>query len=605
MRKVYHLIFIMFFVCAFAFFSFSCANSSGGGRPRTEISDLSFNSLTYELSAKVNVNDGTKVTLTCNDTSETAVAAGGMISLIYSSPFAKAAKGGKNYEVVFSADGYSSSSRTLSYWPEVKFKLASNEEIYVYNGGTENLEIPEIMLLNYDASAVKEEWNFEVDGSIKSDWTLTDVKNYLADLDNDGKTVKACFSLTPDCSDGADLGKNGYISWTCKKDVLVKSAGIVNDFRSYELHLFASNEPDYSSGLETAGGDIAFQWQISDDGETFTDIAGETGKKLTFTESSIKNCIGKTLRAKITQTYEGNVQESIASTTCPVFYKVLRSELYYDGICKLGSKFDVSKVEGKIVDTFDSSHDISTFTIYKISEIDENNGYLVNSSGYFAFTCENLNFYDYTTAVFVIAQENLEESEIPSLSTDIASITVGMAEFVTISKNLEVSFDGGANYEEFPEGEFTASEGDLIYVRKKAFGTPNSEGYIRESEPVEITVKNENVGKKVSGYSLIEKVINSELTLTQSVKYGKVYVIPKTNIPDADSLICKYKWFIDGTALSDYAGEGFSLEDDVLVADKEKLGTDSYQIYCELDLYIDSDMNKIITLSDQTSIVKS
>ncbi|MBP5449616.1 MAG: hypothetical protein J6Y01_05800, partial [Spirochaetales bacterium] len=376
----------------------------------------------------------------------------------------------------------------------------------------------------------------------------------------------------------------GYVVYHCKKDVLVKSAYIVNNYGDFEAHLYADETPSEESEAETAGGIVSYQWQISEDAQNYTDIPNATEKTFSLTKENADSLIRKALRVKITQNYEGQEHESIYSEGYAVYHKMVKSELYYDGVLIVGEDFDTSKIKGTVTDELGNVYDergnwVTNGALY------EKGYYTASVSKSFQVIMWKDLFYDTTLDVFAIVQNDLSEDELPSLSTDTYSINVGKVRFNSINKNLEISLDGGIIYEDFPDDEFNASAGQVLYLRKKAVGTPNTNGYIKESRPLTITVETKNVGRRTEGGSIIGGLEMLEFTLKKTSANGKITITPKFSYTE-EYWSYDYTWQIDGADVSLYNGTAVNEANELVITTSE-FGSDIYQIFCCVRIYVE------------------
>ena len=270
----------------------------------------------------------------------------------------------------------------------------------------------------------------------------------------------------------------------------------------------------------------------------------------------------------------------------------------------------LKKIRGSLTDEFGSIYDASAFEWTTVSELEENGDYIgIYSRNYFVSATKD-DFYDDVESLFVMVQAVLTTSEFPSLSTDQSNISAGKIKFASVDKSLECSFDGEATYSDFPEGEIASAAGKIIYIRKKASGSPNTSGYIKESQPLEIKVAKENIGRKTSGSGLITGLALPELSLSSSSKNGLVYVSPEIkNIDCPDDFIYVYSWFVDGTKVSssDFSDAVVEKKDsNRLEINKVKLsalrGKGVYQVFCTVSLYVNLESSEVISLSSQLSV---
>ena len=602
------------------------------------VSNLAFDSLTYELSADVTADDGTKLTLTCLNEELTAVAGGGKISLVLDTPFSTGAKGGKDYTVQFSADGYAGTSATISYWPFLRMNVLTADEITIYNGGAGDYEPPIVQLVNYDEENVTyKNWfkifttesygtesQEEITGVDTSSWTLDTFREWLTASANDGKTIEAHYSVTPNCDGGENLKNEGYIVYHCKKDVLVKSVRVSNQWGRFEAHLYADEDQSDASEAETAGGIVSYQWQGSQDETVWTDIPDASKKTFSLTKENADALIDKLIRVKITQNFEGTEQPSLVSpASIRIYHKPVQTALYYDGLLPVGSRFDTTKIRGTITDECGNDYGVNDFSWILISEFDENDYYTAVHSENYWVQFLNDSFYDSVAEVFATVQAVFAEDELPLLSTDTASIPAGSVLFASVDKRLELSYDGGATYSDFPEETFFAKIGATLYLRKKAVGTPNQSGYIKESESRTITVKEENIGRKASGgglinglqslsFSLKKSSTTEETVLPQSDVFSTKKTVVSTTFTPAFSYVdsaweYEYEWLIDGVNALSYEGVSVDSATNALVVQHASFANDVYQVFCKVHVFVTIDAEQglsidVATLSSQSSL---
>ena len=624
MKKTFFYAFILLLSLVFSAcsdFSAEVKESEAQLKRVLNVSNVTFDSTTYKFNSDITAPDGKLVTLTVNGVSCQGFACNQKISLTLDTPFLKNLKGGKEYEIYFSAEDYIGTKTSVSYWPKVSYKLLSLDEITIYNGGAKDFVEPDFILKNYDESQVTyKTWfklykNYGMDNQTEiedvdvSNWKISDLKSYLADLENDGNSVEVHFSVTPDCEGSENLAAKGFVLYHCKKDVLVKSVGVSNSNGKLAAHLYADEEVSDESEAETAGGIVAFQWQCSNDGteENFSDVPGAEGKFFSVTKENVSEYLGKTFRVKITQTFEGAEQDSIYSATYPFYHTIVNSELYYDGLLLTGETFDAAKVKGVITDELGQTYSEKDFTLQTISELEENeNYYLGTVSKNFYLQCLNNDFYDFSQSVFVTVRNSFTEEELPLLSTDTASMEAGNIKFTEINKDLECSVNGRGTYTEIPEGEFEALSGDIIYIRKKAYGIPNTDGYIKESEALPVTVKDENIGKSTSGGSIINNLETLKLTLKKSTDGNSIVIKPVYTYTE-DEWEYEYTWLIDGDDALTYTGVSKNENNELVIdTDSPEFSAETYQLFCLVKIYLPLDDGlrlPVATLSDQISLV--
>ena len=583
------------------------------------VSNIQFDSSTYVLSAETNAADGTQITLTCNELSASAIAKDGKFSLVYETPFYKGIKGGKSYDIKFSADGYSDASGSVSYWPKVICNSSTKDEVNVFCGGNDNFVAPEIDLVNYEPASVSITRFFEVYSNYKNDslandstdgWTLDDVKAFLKDKQNAGKSVVIESVVTPSNGD-SNLEETISVVYHCKNEVAVGLVQINKHYECYEACLY-EDVGDYNS--ETAGGDVSFQWQkMNDDGSTYSDIEGATGKTFSLTSENVNSLLNGYIRVKVTQNFENPSQSPITlfsdgglyGSPYLVAHTIKDTEVYYNGIIDEGEIFDVQNVRGRVSDEFGNWHDINTDDLYLISELDEKHYYKATVSKTFRIQIDSSVFYMDVLDVFATVSQVLKPKNVPGLKTASNSVGLGLAEFEGVNSDLEISYDGGANFTNFPSGEFTVPADKILYVRKKAMGTPNTEGYLKESATCEVIVKDENIGKRVDGGGLINGISMPTLTLVKSYNsYGKVLITPNLEIRDPENYDYEYSWSFDDKPLNEWTKSvSIDVNTYALVIDTSKLGSDTYQVYCEVSITNRSTSYTFVTVSAQIPLV--
>ena len=512
MKKLY--LFIVIFILCLIGCPSEYAPECGGkkGSPSSEtvtplsVTEVSFDSLNYSLSAKVNTDDGREITAVCNGKTQTAKAGNGKISWDMSSSFYKGIKGGKDYNVSFSANGGYSGTVTASvtYWPKVEYTLASPNVVTIYNGSAKSYKSP-AYTINYIVDSVNlsmqyklyDEFDSEIDRNT-SGWKLANMLDYLSDSDNAGCRVEVHFSVTPKCDGGDKLAAKGFVTYLCKADVPVHFVEIEQVYDVYKAFL-------YNEDGNSAGGKITYTWQLSDNGSNWSDILKDvTSDTYTPTESDF----GKRLRVTIKQTY-GDQTITKTSDSISLMNVISEANLYYDGVVLVGTAIDFAKIKGTIVNVIGgevSAADVS----FDLTEGLSGDGILSYSHNVY-ITVKKHGYEDYKTSIFVPVQFVMIENELPTLSENGREITIGnvafeFAENTDISDyaNIEFSSDKGATWGSIPNGEFPAISGDKLLVRRKKTGTPNTRGYIKESEPLVIIVTNQNIGLKQAEPDVIE-----------------------------------------------------------------------------------------------------
>ena len=626
MKKYYIFISALF---VFALFSCSTSFGEGGNYPSVEenpssapaenipfqpvvtplrVTNLAFNSLDCKLQADVNMADGQKITVSCNGLSQTAVAKNKKISLTFETPFYKGIKGGKAYDVKFSADGYSDASEKIGYWPKVICRARAKGEVNVYCGGNNNFVAPEIALENYDSDSVVIQQSFNVYsnfannnllGSGSADgWTLDNVKAFLMNKENVGKSVLITSVVTPSNGD-SNLKETISVVYHCKYEEEAALVQINKDYERYEALLYKEL---YNYDSESAGGNVSFQWQLKNNDDTYSDIEGAVDKVFRLTSSNAPSLLNGYIRVKVTQKFENPSKEDLTLYSDQYFvsHSIKEAQVYYNGELYEGNTFDAKKVCGKVSDELGNWHDINSDDLYLISELDvDDDYYLAKASKTFRIQIDSSDFYMDVLDVFATVRQVLKSENLPKLKTASGSVESGLAEFESINSDLEVSYDGGATFEDFPVNEFVVPENKILYLRKRSSGTPNTEGYKKESEACQLIVKDENIGKKTSGDGLIDGISLPTLTMLKSEENGIVRITAKLDIRDPEEYDWKYDWLFSDAPLSEWSGKGVSIKNNALVIDTSKLGKDTYQIYCQVSITRRSTSYDFVTVSAQ------
>ncbi|MBR3731814.1 MAG: hypothetical protein IKN25_04115 [Spirochaetales bacterium] len=582
--------------------SSSSSNKPSAGKTFA-VSNIMFDSLTYDLTADVNLAEGTALTLTCSGKSVQTVVKGGKISLSFAS-LLKGIMGGKSYTVTFAASGYSNATGAIAYWPAVRFNEDLIERVSVYAGAGVSLSEPKLVS-NYESDKVKIDVSFSVydtaeydstDDPAKLDvnttgWTFADMSAFVTNAENTGKTAVYHFTITPNCNNGENLAASGYILYDCKAEVLIESVLINNQSGLYVAKLYAEDNTSDSSKAETAGGTVAYQWQSSPDGSSWTDIAEATAKTFELTGSNVSNLLNKYLRVQVTQTYSGSEQTPIVSPSVKVLHTVVNAALIYDGILKAGEEFDFTKISGTLTDELGKEYNANAgdWTFGKINSYN----YTAISSLEFTFACRKDGFNDGRAKAYAVVQASFTESELPSLVSDPYQLSSGKARFAGIDYRLEVSFDSGETYSDMTTDEFAAEVGQTLTLRKKAAGTPGENGYLKESDPLALTVKEENVGKTTQGSGIIgglelNRIIKS-FTLRSLPTDLTIDILPVLDCAENEELtedtLYEYIWLIDGADPALYNGAKVDELTHALVITKSEFAGDVYQIECRVRIY--------------------
>ncbi|MBP5705996.1 MAG: hypothetical protein J6W76_01835, partial [Spirochaetales bacterium] len=465
----------------------------------------------------------TEVNVTCNGKTQTAKAGGGEIWWDMSSSFHKGIKGGKTYSVEFSANGGYSGKVTsqIDYWPKAEYTLLSPNSVTIYNGSAKTYQPPKYTM-NYDVNQVTLKMTFKAfntDGTEEnidtSAWQLAQMLDFLSKVENDGKRVEVHFSVTPKCNKGELVAAKGCMTYFCKADILIDKVEIRQEYDYYKAFLTDAN------GNE-AGGKIVYKWEKSANGSSWTKISDVT----TDIYKPKNEDLGNKLRVTITQTY-GLESQTITKTSQSVDLLNIISEtnLYYDGVVLTGTKIDFTKIKGVIKNLSGNEVNIADVSFNLVSQES------LYTSQYVDLIIKKSLYSDKQISVYVPVQHSFSESELPKLSEKVRNITIGHATFAETDDDyskLEFSLDNGVSWTILSTEEFAVKANDTILIRVKRIGTPNTIGYIMESKPLAITVKNQNIGLKDPAPFTITV---SDVTLDTNA-----ILTAKTNLPNGTSV---------------------------------------------------------------------
>ena len=185
-------------------------------------------------------------------------------------------------------------------------------------------------------------------------------------------------------------------------------------------------------------------------------------------------------------------------------------------------------------------------------------GESLNSSGKITVTITAAGYESITKDVFVTVQAKIPDVK---LSEDSVNIVDGMVAFESALEGAVYSTDGGESWKPVTTAPFTppAEEGKIL-VKTVAIGTEGEEGYIAESDSIEISVTNENLGTK------IEAIAENGVTVTGTAKVGEslgasVLGVQGTNLTETVA----YQWYAsdsetgEGTAINGATEKAFIL----------------------------------------------
>ena len=596
----------------------SCANAAGGDsssspaersipKQNFAVYDLDFNSLTYTLTARTTAPNGTIIAASANNNASTSIVNDGKASWNMAKPFNSSVMGGKTYTITFSAEGYNDIKENVTYMPKPKYELTCDDVEVIFNGSGDKYQLPEINLKNYNNSDLTVNWWFEIAGE-KCDtaafktYVDSDENTSLDSLSASEKTAWLHYELYPNVianfTQGNPLYDSGSIKYVCKKESLVNYVRAEYKAGCYEAKTYDRN-PD-EGNAEEAGGLIVYQWQKSDTGSdndsAWEIIEGEYGRFYKLKESDA----GKYLRVQMQQVLEHELLDDETEYVGPpvltskptekIKNGIKSASLYYGNVTPVGFQFLPDKVTGKVTTIFGSTRDLDYK--FKIESIKGDYSSML-ASRYCDIRITHDDFEPFETQVYVQVSHVLQNAELPSLSTQTDKISYGHVDFASINYDLEFSKDNKVTWTEMPSQEFTASVGDIFYIRKKATGTANTIGYIEESSPLSITVQANNIGKVVTGDSMLDSLKYTSLKLSRATKNGTITITPILSHKQEYYYQYGIDYEIGDTPLSDPSWQGkgiYKNENNCLVIEKDnQLGKDTYQINCVVEVYVEGE----------------
>ena len=335
---------------------------------------------------------------------------------------------------------------------------------------------------------------------------------------------------------------------------------------------------------EPANYSVSYQWQSSDTGSdgSWENIAADPSNPYFYQPSADK--IGKYLRVKIDWKYGGASQAAVFSKAVQIQNRLNGLLLEYSGFVLAGTAVDASKIVGVLSDIRGDS-----VSGYSVTAKDADAA-KPTFSDYILFEVSKESYPTEEVSILVPVQGVLKAEDVPALSTDATKISSGKARFSASRDDLEFSTDGGSSWKALSADEFDASAGNTIKVRKKAVGQANYYGYLKESEPVAVTVAAENIGKNSSSSIEIDfKHLELGLTKVEVEEDSVPLVKINAELSNADVIKAlagaaeSYAWFVDGSEIiaSDSANPMYCMDNgQTLVMNKNKLPHDVYQVEC-------------------------
>ena len=279
------------------------------------------------------------------------------------------------------------------------------------------------------------------------------------------------------------------------------------------------------------------------------------------------------------------------------YVNTTETRLVYDGIVMKGDKVDLSKLKGEIVDIYGKIYQPSDFEIS--SKYDD----VLNSSSKCVFTLSKKNFTNADVTVFVTVQHKITQDDLPGFDEMTDEISAGKIRFAVLDYDMEYARSYQSNWKQVTEDEVPAYDGLEIYFRYAAVGTPNTSGYVKESEALSMTVKEENVGTKTSGSGIIESIENTRLELSKvTAPSGQVIIMPVIRNEPLFEGSYTFDYMIDDTFYSDpiysdkYIHTGsYGTDKNNLYIPAGALAKDTYQITCIAKVVVNGRLVKVLS----------
>ena len=182
-------------------------------------------------------------------------------------------------------------------------------------------------------------------------------------------------------------------------------------------------------------------------------------------------------------------------------------------------------------------------------------------------------------------------------------ITEKKIRFAVLDYDMEYARSYQSNWKQVTEEEVPAYDGLEIYFRYAAVGTPNTSGYVKESEALSMTVKNENVGTKTSGSGIIESIENTRLELSKvTAPSGQVIIMPVIRNEPLFEGSYTFDYMIDDTFYTDpiysdkYIHTGsYGTDKNNLYIPAGALAKDTYQITCIAKVVVNGRLVKVLS----------
>ena len=219
-------------------------------------------------------------------------------------------------------------------------------------------------------------------------------------------------------------------------------------------------------------------------------------------------------------------------------------------LCSDGEYFDLDDVDVSIAFVAiikDEDEEITYAEGFSELPLDMSGDYefLLKVPGYSSIICKK----------FIIVKHTFDDSQVPNLSTDTKNITRDCVRFENFDSNLKLEYSIGEGWKTLKSGDeiFVDSDTDEIKVRRAAEGTPNTDGYLKESDEKIVKITEQNIGTSVASIPPVVVPNYDYITISQEdvdihvVKSGNT-VIFKAAINNATSTTVDsylYSWMVD------------------------------------------------------------
>lgn len=525
---------------------------------------------TYTLTVTTPDDVKTTSTVSVNDTPATDAGsvtenADGTETLTYDvSDVIDSSTPGGTVPVTISAEGFEDTPFTADYIPNVTVTAPADK--FIYNSQADSEAEPSATTNYHDSITVTKTYTAS-DGTVLSTWA--EVKSFMADVANKGKTVTVTFTATAD-KDSTKTA-SAVTVYTIKADGAidnVKVTGTAKTGETLTATTYYLDEDDNNAEKAYTGTDVTYQWYIADDssGTNETAISGATGSTVKVPSSVGGNAItGKYIYVKAVQSTTSTTKQStpvvitantIASATATYTPNTAPATAYDVVSATLSGTVSLTSVTDSAGNNIT---DISSAVLVNTTGLtgSGNKGITVSAPGY----------TDYTSAeVFVTVQYAAPTGTNTLLSDSVSDITSGYIKFAAASSTLEYSADGGSTWNEITTAEF--EKPTALYVRTKATGTAGVAGYIAPSEKVSVDMTGK-VGTKVS-VKVVTVTVDpfGDITVSKTENSSTITLTAATGYTN-------YAWDVDNAGS---LASGFSASDNVLTITKAGLTKGTYRV---------------------------